>query len=369
MANIRDVARLAGTSVATVSAVLNRSSPVSPSLRARVLQAIQQLNYHPSAVARSLSTRKTCTIGLVMPYILTPAAPPFIRAIENEVTNAGYSLLLALSDGDPKREREMIQLMAQKRVDGLLVSVGSSSDEGTADQIEALRASGTTKVVFAARRSERLKSLDAVVSDNLGGAHAATSHLLDLGCTDIALLALPAVGLVERDRVRGFELAHRERNVTPRPELRHWGSPSQNPDSIALAHAITRDLFNLARPPDAILVCNQTMVLGVLQALGELGLGVPGDVALVCFDDAPWLQRLSVPITAVSQRLDLVGRKAAHVLLQRLQQGAAETSPPRLEVVPTELVVRESTAGRAVLASASRAPASAAERTQQVLVD
>jgi LacI family transcriptional regulator len=363
MANIRDVARLAGTSVATVSAVLNSSSPVSPPLRARVLQAIQQLNYHPSAVARSLSTRRTCTIGLVMPHILTPAAPPFIRAVENEVANAGYSLLLALSDGDSRREREMISLMAQKRVDGLLVSVSSSWDDETADQIEALAASGTTRVVFAARRSERLKNLDSVVSDNFNGAHAVTSHLLDLGCTHVALLALPPVSLVERDRILGYELAHRERGLTPRPELRRWGSTSESPDGIALAHAVTRDLFAVERPPDAILVCNQTMVLGVLQALGELKLDVPRDVAVACFDDAPWLQRLPVPVTAVSQRSDVVGRRAVHLLLQRLQAGV-ETAPSRMEVVPAELVVRASTAARAALAFASYASAAVPDSTQ-----
>ncbi len=365
MANIRDVARLAQTSVATVSAVLNNSDPVSPALRARVLHAIQELNYHPSAVARSLSTRKTCTIGLVMPYILTPTAPPFIRAVEEEVTNAGYSLLLALSDGDPQREREMMELMAQKRVDGLLISAGPSWDDKTADQIEALQASGTTRIVFAARRSERPKNLDAVVSDNRNGAFAATSHLLDLGCTDIALLALPALGLNERDRILGYELAHRERGLIPRPELRRWGSTSQSPDGIALAQATTRDLFTLERPPDAIFVCNQTMVLGVLQALGELRLDVPGDVALVCFDDAPWLQHLRVPITADSQRPDLVGRKAARLLLHRLR-GDAEAAPPRVEIVPTELVIRESSAGRARLAGAGRA-ATATARAEQVL--
>ncbi|MHB1134834.1 MAG: LacI family DNA-binding transcriptional regulator [Chloroflexota bacterium] len=342
MANIRDVARQAHTSVATVSAVLNGSNPVSPALRARVLAAIGDLDYRPNALARGLTTGKTHTIGLIVPNILTPFAPPLIRAVEQEVTRAGYSLLLALSDADPAKELAMVELMIDKRVDGLLVSLW---DESNAARVAALRDAGATRIVLLARRLEQWQSFDAVVSDNLRGAYTGVAHLLERGCRDVAIMALPPRALVERERILGYELAHRERGLTPRPELCCWGATSLEPEGATLSHEATLALFARERPPDGIFICNQTMSFGVLAALAELGRRVPEDVAVACFDDAPWLAHLAVPLTAVAQRSDLLGAKAAQLLLRRLGAGAPPEKP-RLELVPTQLVVRASTAAR-----------------------
>ncbi|MHB1416326.1 MAG: LacI family DNA-binding transcriptional regulator, partial [Chloroflexota bacterium] len=223
MPNIRDVAKLAQTSVATVSAVVNNSAYVSPALRARVLQAIGDLGYRPNAIARSLTTRQSKTIGLIIPNILSPFNPPLIRAVEQEAMRHGFSLLLAISDEDPARERQLIALMAAKRVDGLLISIWG---EENVAELEALEREGTTKVVFVARRVEQAKRFDAVVSDNLQGVYGAINHLFDMGRREVALLALPPRAMSEQDRIRGYELAYRDRGLAARPELRRWGASS-----------------------------------------------------------------------------------------------------------------------------------------------
>ncbi len=337
MANIRDVAKRAQTSVATVSAVVNNRGFVSPSLRARVLQAIEALDYRPSAIARSLSTQRTKTIGLIIPNILSPVYPPIIKAIEQEATREGFSLLLASSEDDVSRERELIALMNEKRVDGLLISPAGDDNLG---ELQALRGRGV-HVVFVARHAGQMDQFDVVVSDNIQGSYGAVTHLLDGGRTDIAILVVTPRPSAERERVQGYEMAHRDRGLTPRPELCRWGVSSQVPASSAICYTATLDLFRLNRPPDALFIANQALLPAALRALRDLQLHIPDDIAVVGFGDDPWLEQLAVPITVVAERRDQLGTRATQMLLRRLRGEPLPDRPVR-EAIPTQLIVRQS---------------------------
>jgi LacI family transcriptional regulator len=342
MANIRDVARRAQTSVATVSTVINNSGYVSPSLRARVLQAIEDLDYRPSAIARSLSTQRTKTIGLIIPNILSPVYPPIIKAIEQEATREGFSLLLASSEDDPRRERELIALMREKRVDGLLISMASEENLG---DLQVLRQRGI-HVVLVARRAEQGGQFDSVVSDNLQGAYSAVGHLLDTGRSDVAVIVVTPRPSAERERLQGYELAHRDRGRTPRPELCRWCVSSQVPNSAAICHAATVDLFRLTRPPDALFIANQALMPAALRALQDLKMKVPEQVAVVGCGDDPWLEQLAVPLSVITEPREQMGIRATQILLRRLR-GEPLPERPVLEVIPAPLTIRQSSQPRA----------------------
>jgi len=265
--------------------------------------------------------------------------PPIIKAIEQEAMREGFSLLLATSDDDHARERELIELMGEKRVDGLIVSV--AGDENV-DELEGLSNRGV-HVVLVSRAIGKSGLFDTVISDYLNGSCIAVTHLFDMGCRDIGILVLAPRTSSERERMAGYELAHRKRRVAIRPELRRQCVSSQVPNSAAICYAATTDLFCLPRPPDGLFVANQGLMISALKALGNLGLRIPEDVAVIGFGDDPWLERVAVPISAIAEQRERLGAKAAQLLLRRLRSDRPP-SKPVVEVVPTGMVVRDSTA-------------------------
>jgi LacI family transcriptional regulator len=323
---MKEVARAAEVSVATVSHVINRTRFVSPELAERVRDAMDELGYTPDATARSLRVRRTQTIGLVVPDNSNPFFAELGQAIEEAGFDAGYTTILGNSAEQPERERRYLQALVAKRVDGLIVA--PSRDGGT---LEAIL--GPAKIpVVVIDRDAHLPGADAVLYDNEGGSVAATRHLLALGHTNIAFVAGPPDVQPAAERLRGFRRALVEAGLDPcrvvEADFHYAGGRD------AAARLLATDAA-----PTAIFAANDLMAAGVLQELAARGIEVPDDISVVGFDDAPLAEMVSPTVTTVRQPLQQMAKTALALLLARI---GGDGGRPSRHVLPTELIVRES---------------------------
>lgn len=333
MATMADVARSAGVSVATVSHVLNGTRPVLPHTRQAVLDAMDELGYTPNTLARSLVTSRTRSIGLAVSAISNPYFTEILQGVESGALEHGYSLLIADPHDDPEHERKVVQLLHERRVDGMIVAP-------SADPCELLAYLGRHKVPTVLL--DRLVDLpldgstrfDQVCADSAGPMAQLVTHLARLGHRRIALVAgLPGLSTTD-ERLTGYRdglatagLVYDERLVI------HGNSES------AGAEQATAALLSLASPPTALVTANNAMTIGALRALRGHGMSVPDDIALCCFDDFAWADLFSPRLTAIAQPSRDIGAQAVRVLLDRL---AAPDRPARTERLPCTFVHRTS---------------------------
>jgi LacI family transcriptional regulator len=333
MATMADVARSAGVSVATVSHVLNGTRPVLPHTRQAVLDAMDELGYTPNTLARSLVTSRTRSIGLAVSAISNPYFTEILQGVEAGALEHGYSLLIADPHDDPEHERRVVQLLHERRVDGMIVAPSADPRELIAylgrhhvptvllDRLVDLPAVGSAR-------------FDQVCADSVGPMAQLVTHLTGLGHRRIALVAgLPGLSTTS-ERLTGYReglaaagLGFDERLVV------HGDSES------AGAEQATTALLSLTSPPTALVTANNAMTIGALRALREHGLSVPGDIALCCFDDFAWADLFSPRLTAIAQPSRDIGAQAVRVLLDRL---AAPERPARTERLPCTFVHRTS---------------------------
>lgn len=325
---IRQVAALAGVSTATVSRVLARSGRVSPDLDSRVRAAAKQLNYQPNRAARNLRARQGSTVGVLIPDIQNLFFTAIVRGIDDEVTKFGYTLLLANSDGTAERERVYLDTFRAEGVAGLL-AIPSQNDERPFRQFLE---TGVPMVILD--RTVHLPNVDLVSVTNKEGAAGAVAHLTALGHRRIAMIAGLESHNVGSDRRQGFVEGMRAAGLEPDPQLIKDGAFERE-----AARQATFDLLDLPEPPTAIFSANNTMSLGVLQALHERGLNAPRDLSIVGFDDMPWQVAMQPPLTCVAQPTYDIGATAARLLLERI---ADPTRPVRRVILETALVVRDS---------------------------
>ncbi|KAK1178408.1 LacI family DNA-binding transcriptional regulator [Streptomyces sp. NBS 14/10] len=327
MATMADVARRAGVSVATVSHVLNETRPVLPGTRQAVLDAIDALGYTHNTLARSLVTARTRSIGLAVSAISNPYFTEILQGVEAGALEHGYGLLIADPHDDPEQERKAVQLLHERRVDGVIVAASAEPramlDYLTRHQVPA---------VFLDRLVT--DAHDQVSAENAQHVEELVRHLADLGHTRIGLVA-GAPGLsTTAERTAGYRAGLRRRGLPFDPELLAGG------DSAAGgAREATHRLLSATRPPTAIVTANNAMTIGALRALREAGLGVPDDIALVCFDDFSWADVFSPRLTAISQPSREIGATAVRLLLDRL---ADPSRPPRTVRLPCTFVHRTS---------------------------
>ncbi|MER6144515.1 LacI family DNA-binding transcriptional regulator [Streptomyces sparsogenes] len=327
MATMADVARRAGVSVATVSHVLNETRPVLPGTRKAVLEAIDALGYTPNTLARSLVTARTRSIGLAVSATSNPYFTEILRGVEAGALEHGYGLLVADPHDDPVHERKAVQLLHERRVDGLIVA--ASAEPGA--MIDYLTRHRVPAVFL-----DRLvgDAHDQVGADNAFHVEQLVLHLADLGHTRIGLIA-GAPGLSTTDeRIAGYRAGLRRRGLPLTPELLAGGDSEADG-----ARAATHRLLAAARPPTALVTGNNAMTIGALRALEEAGLGVPDDMALVCFDDFSWGDAFSPRLTAIAQPSREIGATAVRLLLDRLEDPAR---PPRTVRLPCAFVHRTS---------------------------
>ncbi len=328
-ATINDVASYAGVSRATVSRVLNHNPAVDPTLRDRVLDAVQALGYQPNRAARRLRAQSSNVIGLVISDIQNPYFISVISGVEAAAYAHQMNIVLCNSDEDLAKERIYLDVMEAERVAGLIIVPTHGTAGSDLNRFQQLG----IPVILLDRLIEAMQ-VDAVKVDNERGAYEAVKHLLDLGCRRVAHISGSPELTTGRDRMQGYYNALAEAHLKPEPRLIRTGDFKT--DS---GYRLTLDLLDLPAPPDAIFVANNLMTLGALRALRERGVRVPEEMALVGFDDMPWSAEFRSPLTAVSQPTYELGQEAVHLLRRRLAQPDA---PVRTVVLNTRLIVRES---------------------------
>jgi LacI family transcriptional regulator len=336
MSTIKEVAKLARVSVGTVSNVLSGAASVRAELRQRVERAIGKLDYHPNLTARSLKSNQTRTLGMVIPDITNPFFPQLVRGAENAAFARGYFLITLNTDDCLERERQVLALLRSRRVDGLLLVVAPS--RGEASHIEAIRKSGTP-IVCLDRIPDTPHPFDSVSIDNVKAAQICLQHLIMRGHSRIAIIAGSPTLQTARDRLKGYQRAFASAGLAIDPDLVVHGDFREE-SGLRLG----KDLMLRARRPTAIFVSNGMMTIGVLQALEEMGLSCPEDVALATFDDLPVARAFRPHLTSVWQPSYDIGFKGAELLLKRVRGEITESGPVTIRLEP-ELRIRESTAG------------------------
>ncbi|AEK63921.1 LacI family DNA-binding transcriptional regulator [Collimonas fungivorans] len=332
MATIKDVARTAGVSYTTVSHVLNQTRPVSADARARVLAAVEAMAYVPSALARSLKSKATGSIGLIIPNNTNPYFSEVARGIEDSCYTAGYSVILCNSDDDPAKQRDYLNVLLTKRCDGLIVATLAQTDG------ELLRKMKVPTVLLD--RAPKDMAIDLVAVDNAAGGALAAAHLLSLGRRRIACIGGPQDIAISRERIGGLRQTLLAAGVTlPEPLLAYADFTSAG-GYLAARSLLARFASVPSQAPDAIFCCNDLMAIGALRAAAEFGIAVPEALAVVGFDDIDLAQFVHPTLTSVAQNTRRLGQLTAECLLQRI--ATPDRPLQRLSIAP-ELHIRGST--------------------------
>jgi LacI family transcriptional regulator len=331
---LRDVARLAGVSAGTVSAVINNKPSVRPKLRKRVVDAIDSLDYHPSQIARSLKVRQTQTIGMVVPDVTDRFFAEVIRGVENEARAHGFLLILTDSNEDPVLEQTNLNMLFAYRVDGVLLA--PTVAHPCQDRLNRRR--------FPLIVLDRLPAHftgSAVVTDNLQAAYDATRYLIELGHRHLAIITGRLDLSSGLERLEGFRKALQQAGLALHDEYLQQGD--YRPES---GYQCGLNLLRLAVPPTAIFSCNNQMTLGLVRALGELGVRCPERVSVLGFDDFDWAANFTPRLTTIAQPALEIGKLAVQMLLSKIEavKEGDKCNEKTVAVLKAEMRVRESTA-------------------------
>lgn len=305
MATIKRVAETAGVSTATVSRVLANGPHVRPEVRARVLAAIESLDYRPNLVARSLRSQRSSTIGLIVSDIRNPFFTAISRAVEDAAYAAGYTILLCNTDENPEKEAIYLQLMRDANVAGVIFSP-------TRQTSMVLASMNFSFPVVLIDRLVPGAPMDSVLLDNYESAYQLTQRLIDQGYRRIAGI-FGVMSTTGRERRRGYEEALRDNGIEVIPELARF-VPAKSEDG----QTATAQLLAQTPRPDALLASNALLAEGALAAIRQLGLRIPDDIALAAFDETAWTALVEPPITIIAQPTNDIGAAATDLLLKRI---------------------------------------------------
>jgi DNA-binding LacI/PurR family transcriptional regulator len=343
LATIKDVAKRAGLAISTVSAVLNRSAPVSEDAIARVEEAVAKIGYVPHGAARSLRSGQSQLIGLVVPNIANPHFAAVAREVENVCLNAGYMTVVYSTAQDSRRESHVLTMMRVQRVAGLIVIPTRSDAEHGSHLVGQIH----VPTVLLDMYVEGLP-YDVIKTDNIEAGRLATGHLLSLGHKRVGII-VGIKGLATSDnRYAGYLKAHAEHGVPLDESLVCAGDFDQT-----LAYDCTRDLMSRKDRPTAIVAISNMMTLGMLFALKAMKLRVPDDISLVGIDDLEFAKIVDPPPTVVATPILPMARRAIELLLRQIAGKEAPTG--HREIHQPELIVRDSSAPAA--ANPPRLPA------------
>ena len=332
---IRDVARASAVSVATVSRVLNGSGPVRDETRRRIREVVERFHYSPHGAARSLITRKTSTLGVVLPDLYGEFFSELIRGIDSCARESGYHVLVSGSHSD-RSEIEAVLRATRGRVDGLIVM----SPDLDARTLKTNPHDGLPIVLLNGNG----RGFDSIHVDNYGGARSMVRHLIDLGHRRIAHLAGPSGNRDAAERLRGYRDAMRTVSRRIAKDLVVEGDFRE-----AAGYRAGGRLLAWKDPPTAVFAGNDSMAIGLLAAFQEAGVRVPRDVAVAGFDDIPIARFTTPALSTVRVPIAELGSKATRRLLERLS--ASNGHSVRHEILATTLVVRDSSGGKDELRS------------------
>ena len=328
--SIRDVARRAGVSATTVSRVINDNAPVAKDTRRRILEAIEALSYVPHGGARSLITRKTHTIGVLLPDLYGEFFSELIRGIDQTARKNRHHVLVSGSHSDPAELEAMLRALSG-RVDGLIIMAPD------VNAYPLIARFGRAVPIVLLDSDPEGCDLPSITIDNFGGARSMLRHLLALGYRRIALLAGPEHNRDARERAHGWRDA-----LAGTPAAAESAALVFNGDFSELSgHAAGSRIAAMQWPPDAVFAANDAMAIGCLSAFREHGIRVPEDIALAGFDDIPLARYMNPPLTSVRVSIAALGGRAMARLVT-LMGNAVTDDDWRRETVATELVVRAS---------------------------
>ncbi|MDW0108769.1 LacI family DNA-binding transcriptional regulator [Sporosarcina aquimarina] len=327
MATIKDVSKLAGVSVATVSRYLNKNGYVSKEAGETIAEVIEKLNYRPNNIARSLAGMKTATIGLMVPDILNPFFPELARAIEDAANDYGYTVMLCNTDNDSAKEQKYIDTLLHKQVDGIIISSYGIKPE----HLSSLQKQSIPVILI-----DNVFSSDSVVSltvENERGGELAVEHLLERGCSKIAHICGPLSITSSRERTAGFENASRGTD---------WFTPSLIGYSDFTVHGgytAMLELLSIHPDLDGIFASNDLMAAGALKALQESGKNVPRDVKVIGFDGIG-LEMMTPELSTIAQPISELGKTAMDSLMGLIRK---ESDILTDQVFPVTLIAKQST--------------------------
>ncbi len=330
MSTMKDVAKLADVSITTVSHVINGTRYVSPELKQKVNEAIEQLDYHPDPIAQGLSKGRSQTIALVVSDIVNPFFPQVVRGVEDCTREKEFSLILTNTDEDPTQERRNLSLLKSKRVDGFIVSPTS---EGKSN-LQPLLEDGIPVVCID--RELRDVEVDQVYSNNVEGGYKATEHLIEQGHEHIGIIIEFTEISSFAHRLEGYKRALRDHGIPVREEyIKKAGLEVEG------AFASTETLLKENPEVSAIFSTNDLMTEGILRYFKQEGVRYPQEVALVGFDDPEWAASFNPSITSVAQQPYEMGYQAVQLLFEQMETETEDRHFRKIELEPT-LKVRES---------------------------
>jgi LacI family transcriptional regulator len=328
---MKRIASELGVSVTTISKVLNNHGDISEATRDRVLAKIEELGYRPNAVARSLTLRRTHTIGIVIPDLMHSFFVEIIAGIEPLASVRGFGLLLCSSGEDPRKERSELEMLRSRQVDGIvLASVHGSENE---DILKQLTEAGTGLVMID-RDDHPKVECHRVLTDDERVGRLATTHLLDVGRRAIAHISGPNIVHAKR-RERGWREALKARDISVSPDWFVQAGFMEGDGYRAM-----KRLLAVQPPIDAVFAANDPAAIGAMKAIWEAGRRVPDDIAVVGVGDIALGDMLRVPLTTVSWSRKDQGLNAAELLLNGLDNEDGDV--PQRVIIPPQLVIRES---------------------------
>jgi DNA-binding LacI/PurR family transcriptional regulator len=330
--SIKDIAKAADVSHSTVSRALNDSSLVKAETKARIQRLAQKMGYSPDAIARSLVTQRTLTVGVVATTITDPFVAEVVQGVEDAAQESGYSVLLTSSASEPERELAAVEMLRAKRVDSVIVT---SSRIG-ALYLEHLESIGVPVVLVNNHNEQSGRYTFSVSVDNRHGGHLATVHLIERGHRRIGYVSGPADHSDDLERLTGYRQALDEAGISFDPAMIIPGNGRLDGGEQALPQ-----LTSLAEGPTAIFCYNDMTAVGLLSAARQVGLSVPEDLAVVGFDDIPMAAHVYPPLTTIAQPQRDMGRQAIKMALALMAADDSATSFSDV-TVKGKLVVRES---------------------------
>ena len=331
--NIKDVARKAGVSTATVSRVLGDFHGVRDKTKKKVLKAVAELNYEINAVARHLRQKKTKTIGIIVENVLSKFCSAIAKSVEDTNNKFGYNTILCNADENPEKELNYLKILKSNRVDGIILTPTGKNSK----YVQHLINSGT-KVVLLDRLIEGV-DCDAILVDNANGAYKAVKHLIDQGYRKIGIVS----GILDRttgaERLKGYLQAIEEVGIAKEDSLIKIGNFKKES-----GRKLTKELLEQSNKPKAIFTTNIDMSMGALLAIKEKGLTIPDDIGIVCFDDSDWALILEPSITVIRQPVYQLGSTAAELLIKKIEDEEKNLDhKPTVVTLNTELIIRNST--------------------------
>lgn len=336
MATIKDVARAAGVSIATVSAILNDTARVSEKLTKRVWEAIEATGYSPDGVARSLRLGRTRAIGLVVGDISNPFFTSLAKAVERRASEAGYLVMVANTDEQPDRELKLLKLLREQRAAGILLAPAGHDSA----YLSALSLLGNSPVVLIDRHLPEA-NFESVIVDNVAAAKMATDYLVRLNHRRIAMVIGKQHLWTTEQRVRGFHESLTAAGISPDMTL----ELSAN-SRIETAYEAVQRLLHLPNRPTAIFAANNLMMLGAIQAVMDMGFRCPEDVSLAGIDDFPWSSTIRPQLTTVAQPIDELGKIAVERLLEQIESrndpATDQNRERKTSVLEPRLLIRDS---------------------------